>query len=421
MRRVRPFTLCLLAFFLAPLAAFAQEPFNTKYQFGGEIRLRSETQMEMRPFIGTRALTNTNNDSFVLLRLRPFLKAEPMEKISVFVQPQFSRAFAQEEGTVANATNIDDLDLHQGYVDFLDLAGGLLSVRLGRQELAYGKERLVGPFGWSNVGRNFDAAKLKLNWEKFWLDGFFAWIQRSGGNQYFGGTHGHWDIFEKLNDEPFFYLLRDNDGGLSGGALTVYTIGDRLAGTFGDHWDFDTEAAVQLGESGGSSIFAFAAHADGGYTFLTAWKPRVGLEYNAASGDEAPASGRVKTFNNLFPTNHDKYGYMDLVGLRNIHNPRFSFKLEPAPKIKTTLDYHAFFLMEPADGLFHANAANFRPGFSAASPFVGQEIDWLLSYDWNRFAKFLFGYSFFKAGDFISDTGTAQDAHFLYAQTTVNF
>ncbi|MBI4223858.1 MAG: alginate export family protein, partial [Deltaproteobacteria bacterium] len=231
-------TLVLLS---APAFAQAEEKKATPLQIGGEFRLRSETLLDAASFVPSRQATA--DDSFVLMRVRVHGEAKPADQVRLFIQPQFSRTFAQEESSVANTTNVDDLDLHQGYVDFLDLAGGLLSLRLGRQELAFGKERLVGTFGWSNVGRSFDAVKLKGAWEKFWLDGFFSWIQRAGGNQYFGGSYGHWDIVEAVDYEPSFFVLRDNDGGLGGGALTLYTVGNRLTGTLGDHWDFDTEGA----------------------------------------------------------------------------------------------------------------------------------------------------------------------------------
>ena len=104
-----------------------------------------------------------------------------------------------------------------------------------------------------------------------------------------------------------------------------------------------------------------------------------------------------------------------------MHNPRFTLEVTPVKGLTTSLDYHAFFLMEPANGLFLASGAQGRAGSAVASRFAGQEIDWLLKYKWNQWANFLLGYSFFKAEDFLAETGMAEDAHFLYAQTQVNF
>ena len=147
----------------------------------------------------------------------------------------------------------------------------------------------------------------------------------------------------------------------------------------------------------------------------------MGLEYDIASGDSNPTGGTVKTFNNLIPTNHDKYGAMDFVGWRNIHNPRLSFSIQPVKGLMTALDYHAFFLMNPEDGLYRASGARMRTGAAGASRFVGQEIDLLAKYKWNQWASFLAGYSYFVAGDFFADTGAKKNAHFFYAQTTVLF
>ena len=46
------------------------------------------------------------------------------------------------------------------------------SFRAGRQELSYGDERLVGAFGWDNLGRSFDAARLRYR-TGAWVNDFF--------------------------------------------------------------------------------------------------------------------------------------------------------------------------------------------------------------------------------------------------------
>src|SRR6185295_11046498 len=46
-----------------------------------------------------------------------------------------------------------------------------LSLKVGRQELSYGDERLVGAFAWNNIGRVFDAAKVR--WQNAWFGADF--------------------------------------------------------------------------------------------------------------------------------------------------------------------------------------------------------------------------------------------------------
>ncbi|MBI4238345.1 MAG: alginate export family protein [Deltaproteobacteria bacterium] len=409
---------CVACCVATSTAAFAEDVPTKKIELGGELRLRGETLVNLNSFMPGR--TAVEDDAFVLLRARIHLDAKPIAGLRVFIQPQFSRTFAQEESTIANGTALDDLDLHQAFLDLPAIGGSPLSLRLGRQEFAYGDGRLVGDFGWSNIGRSFDAVKATLKFDHAWVDGFASWIQRVGGNQYFGGLYGHVDLTDTLAEEPYALVLVDNDGGAGGGRLAVYTLGNRFVGTLGP-WDFGIEAALQSGKSGGNTIFAYAGHGRGGYTFDTGWKPRLGVEYSLASGDSSPGVGRVTTFNNLFPTNHDKYGYMDVVGWRNIHDASASFQCVPFKNFTTSLQYHAFLLAQPADGLYQASGAQVRAGAAGASRFVGHEVDLLAKYKLNQYANFLVGYSYFRAGKFLADTGTKRDAHFAYAQTQVSF
>jgi len=50
------------------------------------------------------------------------------------------------------------------------LAGGRLALTFGRQEWKYGDERLVGGFGWDNVGRAFDGFKGRVSSGKWFVD-----------------------------------------------------------------------------------------------------------------------------------------------------------------------------------------------------------------------------------------------------------
>ncbi len=411
--------------FLVALPLQAEEkssPWYERLSFGGELRIRSESQLNYGPLTG-----GVDDDSFVLLRARIHLDAKPIERVRIFLQPQFSRAFAQEESTIAgnvDAANPNNVfDLHQGYLDLNEIGGSVVSLRIGRQELAYGEERLVGTFGWSNIGRSFDAGKIRLGWEKFWIDGFFAWNEKAAGNEYFSGLYGSWRARENMAFESYALLLWDNDGdGVAGVTGTkIVTIGDRLAGTLlNDKFDYSVEAALQVGKTEPNNHLAYAAHIAAGYTFDASWKPRLGLEYNLASGDD-PGTTRVERFNNLFPTNHDKYGYIDFASWRNIHDIVASASLKPMTGLLLKLDYHLFFLPEQADGMFRSSGAQLRAGAAGASHLAGHEVDLLLKYQWNKWVGFMGGYSIFKGGGFFSDTGANGTAHFAYAQVTAGF
>ena len=79
------------------------------------------------------------------------------------------------------------------------------------------------------------------------------------------------------------------------------------------------------------------------------WQPRLWAEYNFATGDRDPSDNHLETFQNLFPTNHRFYGYMDLFSWQNLHNPMLSLRVAPLKSVTVQLDHHAFWLASTDD------------------------------------------------------------------------
>lgn len=413
MRHVKYLSVFFVLSSLCATSLFADEA-DSKVKLGGELRLRNENYLNQQKIVGG----TVDDDAAVLLRARINVDATPFEQLHIFLQPQFSRSFAQEGSTVANGTNIDDLDLHQAFMEFSKINDSRFSVKVGRQELTYGDQRLVGNFSWSNVGRNFDALKVRYAAEKFWVDAFGSWVVKSGPNQYFSGLYGSYTGWAKHSIDPYLFYLHSNAGSSAADKLKLATPGIRFVGSH-NAWDYGAEAAVQIGKSEPNNALAYAGHARAGYTFAPSWKPRAGLEYNFASGEN---SGSKDTrFNNLFPTNHDKYGLMDLVGWRNIHDFDVNIGAQPSEQWKLRADYHLFMLPEASDALYRASGAVLRAGAAGASRLAGHEVDLTAQFIWNKYADFLLGYSFFKTGKFFSDTGSSGLMHFAYLQATAKF
>ena len=73
-------------------------------------------------------------------------------------------------GTVAkqgDGPEADSIELHQAIVGVGNLKEFPLALKVGRMEMSYGDERLIGAFGWNNIGRTFDAAKGR--WQNDWF------------------------------------------------------------------------------------------------------------------------------------------------------------------------------------------------------------------------------------------------------------
>jgi len=102
---------------------------------------------------------NSDSDvnTYTLLRTRFGAAVQPLEDVNVYIQLQDSRAFGREPSTLANTSNID---VHQAFFQINNLWNKAIHLKAGRQEMVYGGQRLIGAVGWSNVARSFDGVKL---------------------------------------------------------------------------------------------------------------------------------------------------------------------------------------------------------------------------------------------------------------------
>ena len=112
-----------------------------------------------------------NDNSYLLERLRYHLGYLPNPWLLAYVEGQDS--FEQGDKRVPSP-EADYLSLRQACVSLGDPRQSPLVAKVGRQELAYGDERVLGVSDWSTVGRTMDAAKLRLVPDEFWVDAFAA-------------------------------------------------------------------------------------------------------------------------------------------------------------------------------------------------------------------------------------------------------
>ncbi len=388
-----------------------------------------------------------DKDGFNLWRSRLGVTLKPTNDLKFFYQLQDAR-ISDDSTTGSKSTFENWAEARQLWaeaktdklaVEAIDLSK--VGIRLGRQELSYGSQRLLGAFDWSNVAQTFDAGKVILEFEqpKLNIDIFGGGktpvkSPREQDDLYDGSANdrvgGYYAVYKGMKDFTIdqYVINRNTDGqtvsfGQTGdGEVEDYTIGGRVAGKIADtSFDFELEAAKQVGNSGSLDADAQMAIAILGYTFDQAWHPRLSFEFDYASGDRNSADGKRQTFDNIHPTNHFYYGFMDFVSLQNINNYRFQIKADPTKKLNVQSDFHLIFLDSPKDNLYGANKAVKRATTAGADPYVGSEIDLLAKYQVTNFMSMLTGYSHFFAGDFLKNTGSSDDADFVYAQTTFSF
>jgi hypothetical protein len=380
---------------------------------------------------------NTKDDEniFHLYRTRLNLDIQPMENVRSFIQLQDARIGNSE---FASRTAFEDpMDIRQTYLELSGVADGIIDFRVGRQELAYGQERLIGGFNWSNVAQTFDAAKMHLNFKErnFWTDLFWSRkvvIDDTDANSWdrkdeFIGAYSSWKGLEDHAIEMFLLgrlvdrlvVFGPNVGAQD---MDEGTFGGRICGKGPLALDYELEGAYQFGNFGPGKISAYALVGVVGFSPELPWKPRFAFEWDHASGDDDSGDNSRGTFDNLFPTNHLHYGYMDRASLQNIDDLRFQIAVKPAEGLQVQADAHLLYLDTVRDSLYSAGRAALRTATHAGvSDEVGQELDVLTKYKVNEYLGILAGYSHFFAGDFISQTGASDDGDFFYLQLTAHF
>ena len=397
------------------------------------------------------------DDAFFQQRFRIGIAVKPVDWLKFYAQGQDVQEWGSDRPDIPGAMGAegdDNFDLRQAYIQ---IGPKSFNLTLGRQTLAYGDERLVGIGEWNNFTKTWDAARLQIVQPKFSIDlfaGSIVNIYRDSFNlsDVFNGSETHRDqifsgIYASTSVVDFqvmdLYLLALDQEvpnptapaitspatfkGLSGKRTDFVTIGTRIkADPKKLHgWEYEGEFAFQTGQVADLNLTAFAAHVGAGYNFKCPWTPRLFFEYNYASGDTDPTDSNIETFQNLFPSNHPRYGFMDLFSWQNIHDPELSLKAKPCKQVGLEADFHGFWLADTNDAWYRANGVTkvrpITPASRAASSFVGSEIDLLITYQPVKFLTVWAGYSHFFAGDYLDATGPNDDADFGYVQATINF
>lgn len=423
----------------APTAATEENPlsfFDGRLTFDFQERLRAEIRENNFDFDdGTDSPTD---DMWLLQRARLGMKWKPFDEFTIYAQAQDAREIDSDRPNDPGrlgAEGDDPVDLRQAWIQLGADRG--VSLKLGRQILLYGDERLIGPLDWSNFSRTFDAAKLRYAAEAWSLDLFAAsvvtidddgfnrsdWIDSEATrDQIFSGLYFSTTAVEAHTLDAYALYLHENP---TAGDTDFATLGLRVkadAAKLGG-WEYDMEAAAQVGDLRGSDLESVAVHAGGGYTWLdSAWKPRLYAEYNFASGDGDADDDEIGTFQNLFPTNHKFYGAMDLFSWQNMHQPGVAIQASPARGVSVKVDYALFWLADTNDAWYRANGTTtVRPIKPGADRFVGSEIDLTVSWKVRKELALTAGYSHFFAGDYLAASGANDDADFGFVMATLDF
>jgi hypothetical protein len=395
------------------------------------LRVRGEFRERMEGFDGFQ-FNEAREDLYWLSRFRFNATATANKHLSFQAQVQDARVAKKTVGPT-QAPFRAPFDLRMAFAD-IGAATGPVTVRAGRQELVYGDQRLVGHVSWLNAARTFDGGKATFRAKNFAVDAFAASVVRilpdgfdkSGAGNRFAGLYGTTTkLVKNATLEP--YVLWKRDVNLRGelgalGTLQHTTFGARFVGKLPARLDYNVEMAGQRGTLGVEDISAWAGHWQLRESLPGSGAVKLTGEYNYASGDENPTDGVRGTFDQLYPTPHDKYGLADQIGWRNIHHARAGFEVTPFRATPFTVNYHSFWLAEKRDAMYGVNSASVaRVIAGAASRHIGQEIDVQVSRAITPQIQAAAGYAHIFTGAFLKQATPGSSYSHPYVMVTYVF
>lgn len=466
-----------VVFALTSLGFAAEHPTSTEdksvdFEFDGQVRYRYE-YWQQHPFLWNASafpgfsffdsdLFNHNYMNWHLLRTRVGVKASLSQDKFAYVQFQDSRylgadAWSGYDGPertpdLHNYNNDDNLGVTQAYVQVNKLWESPFGLKVGRQFLQYGAEKLVGNDDWNNYGQSFDALKLMFRHEYFDGDLFYSQfmpyypIDDIYPNVTFFGFHGTVKFHEEHNWAAYLFGYRDGNQFFdpnedfaardTTSKTLLWTLGSRTEGMFPFGLGYSGEFAFQFGNWYGFDASAFMFELDAWYKFKElASKPYFGAGFTFASGDDS-ADGDKNTFVRLFPSPHHQLGYMDLVGMQNIMSLDLKAGVTPVQQLSLHAAFSFFWLNKEEDawygaygGMFDVPGGGNTPGRDTTwtSKTLGNELDLSFKYKYNGGLYFKGGWSHFFAGsateglEFGAGSVDVEDVNWIYLQTGLNF
>lgn len=400
--------------------------------FGGQYRARFESWNNF-------GFNDSNDDDFLLHRIRLHGDLHMGEHFRIFAEGISAISTDRDLPGGRRTLDADSADLLNLFAEFttpiqLPTFEGdtRLTFRAGRQELLFGKQRLVSPLDWANTRRSFDGLTVSLGNDVFNITGFYTHpviVQKYEFNDLvqaneFYGIYSTIKLPKLQSTLDVYWLGFHRDAAAFNGTAGEedrHTLGARLAGKCGSSgFDYDIEAAWQAGKVGSGDINAWMVAAELGYT-LTSDKmsPRIWLGLDYATGDNK-AGGDVETFNQLFPLGHAYFGYIDAIGRQNIIDASAGVSFKPVKKLNVSLAGHLFWRADEDDALYNAGGGLMR-GPTSSDHQVGAEMDLLLKYDVDQHLMLIGGYSHFFTGSFINQTGADDDVDFVHFSVQYTF
>lgn len=399
---------------------------------GGQLRARAERVSNYLAESGTG-----RTDSYGSTRLVLSADLRLPGRVRLFAEARDAVGYDRDLPGGRRVTDHDRWDAQSLFVEARAAAGGAaLHARVGRQELAVGRERLVGPSDWGNARRAFDGARAGVALGGAALDVAYARpvaVQSAERNRADPGTalsvvtvQGRsigtsWQLYalHLAQDSVAFAGTSGRHARLTSGARVERALPAPGALPL----SLELEGALQRGSLGARDVRAWFGVAE-----LTArpaalpWRTSLVLGLEAASGDADARDAVAGTFHQLLPSAHSHGGAMDVIGRQNSRELRAAVAATPVKPVSLRVAAHRFDRLAATDAAYGKGGTALRPIGTSGSRALGTEYDLLATWQAARGLRVLGGYGHFAPGRYLRETAAAtRAADWGFVGTTFTF
>lgn len=326
------------------------------------------------------------------------------------------------EGPQPGAIN-DELDLHQGFVEFalgdtLAQSRNDLLLRAGRQELHYGAGRLIAIRGGRFIRDDYDGALVRYRNGSWVTDVFGVFGVEDGNGVFDNGTDDSMNLsgvyssgrFRNTNVDLYGVRWeRDSIATLAGPSEIVRTyLGARMSGTAFQNWTYEVETTVQFGSVDASDEdirgFQFGGRIARPLQDLPG-SPTPTIEFLYSTGDDDPTDGRIDTF--LAPAASGLV-YEDVtqpLGPGNLTWIKGSVPFKVGDRLSVSPYVHGYWRNHDEDALYTLFNTEFLSANSGNGDFVGLDIGATARFSVTEHLAVIAYGSLFDAGNVFAGSG----------------
>ncbi len=363
--------------------------YSQQFNIGAEIRPRYENRH------GYKALMEENTDGSHSISQRTRLTFNYSDES---MKAKVSLQNVRNWGDVSTLSSSDDKSsLHEAWAEAK--LGNKLSLKLGRQEIAYDDHRIFGNVGWAQQARSHDAMLLKIKpsaKQSVHLGFALNTDASTATDELYSGVAGY---------KSFQYLWYHGKFNKLGVSVLLLNTGNEYEDanedqiidymqTFGPRVTYRSQKIdlsgsfyYQTGKYEAVDINALYYGLNAGYKINSNFKLSAGYEFLSGK-DQDDNTPEINTFSPLFGTNHKFNGWMDYfyVGYSNptgLHD------------ISATLGYKTGkFFIKAIPHFFSSDGKIFNPGNGEEmDKNLGTEIDLAMGYKLAKDIKVSAGFS----------------------------